>query len=66
MFGSQDITFCMENECKNVDCYRHKTKAGPGIHSYAFLRDTMYCPLSLEIRYGVKEEKDEKTVDILD
>ena len=61
---SQDITFCMEDGCKNVFCFRHKTKAGPGIHSYAFLGNTMYCPLALEIRYGaeykVEEEKDEK------
>lgn len=64
MFGSQDITFCMEEGCKNVDCYRHKTKAGPGIHSYALLRNTLYCPLTLE--YHVEEEKDEKSVDILD
>lgn len=59
MFGSQDITFCMEDECKNVDCFRHKTRTKPGIHSYAFLRNTEYCPLYVE------EEKDEKTVDIL-
>lgn len=46
---SQDITFCMEEDCTNRSCFRHRNHACPGfVHSYAFLRNTELCPLFIE------------------
>jgi hypothetical protein len=47
MFGSDDITWC-DSECSATDCSRHphniKCKTVP--HSYAYFKNTEYCPFS--------------------
>jgi len=44
MFGSNDITWCM-SKCSNTECFRNPIhlKDKVGLHSYADLKDTIYC-----------------------
>ena len=45
-YTGEDITFCMD-DCDNMECIRNKIRPKMKTYnSYAFLKNTDYCPLS--------------------
>ena len=41
---SEDITFCMNDKCEEMKCFRNpKHIRLPILHSFAFLEGTEYC-----------------------
>lgn len=50
---TDDITFC-GSECKNKKCFRHPSNIKePRIpHSFAYLKDTDYCPMKKETDFN--------------
>ena len=50
MFGSDDITWCTEDKCKNKDCFRNPVnmRNKVGLHSFAMFHNTEECPLFKE------------------
>lgn len=46
---SEDITYCFDL-CDNKECFRNRCHIGnKQVYSMAFLKDTEYCPLWLDI-----------------
>ena len=53
---NQDITFCME-DCDNLDCIRNRKQAVISTpHSFAYLRNTEYCPRYQEEQNIINQE----------
>ena len=63
-FFSEDRTFCMEDNCENMDCIRNKKHIADRTipHSYSKFKHTIDCPnSSMEILYKILDMVDMPT-----